>query len=289
MIQKFNKKTLGLMLLGLSVSTVSAASTGFDPAQKLEEGKRIYSQSLANIASNRALLDSLDTQVKDDQAKIIALSPKTSAMVKDFNQCADFFGKGAKAALDRDASSLEEQRTRIDEALSSLNSDVDRYLKAQNCSQCDADIVKQTLKKYARVIDYDLSLLSVSKEDKQEVYESITRNVACSFDDFFVYNETSTFKELKGWYSAEAYRANVYVKELFKGSLNDALAYIAEKGCIQVNQAASRLGKPYSKLQGNEIQVNITYTWDFITGYDNVRLPDDTNPINIVQQAIQKH
>lgn len=283
-IQRLLKKSPVLTLLALSTGAMAAPN--FDPDQKLEQGERIYSQSQGVIESNAAEISRLEAALKSAAEKIAQTDSQSEKMSRVLKKCAQTFESSSIGKIPTWTERfVEKERARINAAFQDLKQSVDKYKSAQACTQCDPEVREMTLAKYLEKITSDLQALPATVIDGNGLFEIQleSNRKGCNFNEFFEYYDDAKFPRLSHWGIVE-YDALLSPGEIISSDFSGTLKYLDQKGTIRVERNTSAFGRAYSEFHDGGISIQLTYDWEFLTGYDNVRHPELTNPIYILHR-----
>lgn len=271
-------KTL-LVTIALMASAQSFAQ--FNPLQKLEAGRVNYKKTLE---ANQRDADRI-VMIKQLLAeRAFELSTKNPIEVTAV--CSKDLVRNTKEMTNVFTNANQNEVVRMDQKLEELESNVRRYMSAEECAACDAEIRQETLERYAGKITRNVEDLGKSRElDSQEATSQIMQNTFCKFDQYFSVNDSEKFTKLKNW-SFGNYAIGLSSLDILNNKYESTIDYITRHAPIDVQRGATRMGKANSVFRNGSVKITLEYDYSFVTGYDNVTHPEG-NPVKIIHSSLK--
>jgi len=276
----------------LLVSSISAWAE-FDAAKILKEAIDLQSNAGQIVEDNI-------TQINISQKKLSLVS-KQLADVKTLNSTLKQMNKTCAANLNKlSADTVIEWKNRYIEELSykteinlqQLKVNVQKYLKFENCADCDQEIKDANLAKYKENILGNFQEIANTEffvfAKFDQVSDVISENI-CDYSNLFKFSDSKKFTDLFDW-DAEGskYSSVLSPKDIIELKYNDTLEFIAKNAPILVNRDAKKFGSPESRFNSRRsiVNVSLAYNSNIITGVENVSHPEVRNPILIIHNEI---
>ena len=268
-----------LVTIALMASAQSFAK--FNPENKLEEGRLHYQKALEISEKNKEKIVLIGEGLSDKARELSTISP-----LEVTEGCSELLLKNSSDLSAKLTRAVQKELDNKNKSLAELESNVERYISAEQCSACDAEIRQETLKKYAERISHNVIDLSrINEIDTAEDIKMVSDRTLCDFDKYFSFKDTEKFKKYKRWGFA-SYGSNLSVEEILSGNYEKTLEYIIRKAPIKVERDASRIGKAKSSYKNGVVKITISYDYSVITGPDNVSHPEG-NPIEIIKSTLK--
>ena len=269
------------LILTVSLVASAQAFAQFDALKNLEAGKANYLKALDSNKSDQVQVELIKQAVAEHASVLSTKSPKEVTTA-----CSELMLKSEKIYTDRFSRTLKEEVVRLDAKVKELETNVEKYLSAEACSACDADIRLETLNRYAGRIVSNVSELDRTWSVKHEETTSfVLRSTFCRFNDYFSFQDSEKFTRLKSWSFGE-YGSGLSAQQILNGEYDGTIEYIIRNAPIEVERSATRFGKAKSQFKNKKVSMTLKYDFSIVTGYDNVSHPEG-NPVQVIHSALK--
>ncbi len=268
-----------LVTIALMASAQSFAQ--FNPLQKLEAGRANYKKTLEANQRDADRIEAIKQQLAE---RAIELSTKNPIEVTAV--CSKDLIRNTKEMTNVFTNANQNEVIRMDKKLEELEVNVGKYMSAEQCDACDADIRQETLERYAGKINQNVEDLGRFRElNSQEATTQIMKNTSCKFDQYFSITDSAKFIKLKNW-SFGDYRIGLNSLDILSNEYDETIEYITRHAPIDLKRGATRIGKANSVFRNGSVRITLEYDYSFITGHDNVTHPEG-NPVKIIHSALK--
>lgn len=253
----------------------------FNPEQKLEEGKANY---LKTLEANKRDVERVEVIKQKLSEQALELSTKAPREVTA--GCSEDLLRNGEEMTKVFSGSNQYEVIQMNKKLAELETNVDKYISAEQCDACDAEIRQETLDRYAGRISQNVIELGNTRElDSLEATTDIMRNTFCKFDRYFSVSDSQKFSKLKSW-SFGSYMIGLSALDILNNEYEETIEYITRNAPINVRREATRIGKAKSEFKNGAVEITLEYDYSFVTGYDNVSHPEG-NPVRIIRSALK--
>lgn len=260
----------------------------FNPLQKLEESRALYGEVQVVIRENQAKIEAFKMEAQGAEVQVRSYDLKHPALKETLNTCANQMNKELGITAKELSNRNQRKVNSSSEIMTEIEESVNRYMDAEECSKCDPELREAAMIKYQERILALMGALRPSEFASRDVNALVDRHLSskfCKFNKYFVYEDDKITKDELDHISC-TYHDSLSPLEILSGRYTKSLQYIAKNAPVKVVRNAKRHGEPSSKFAGRIVRLTMTYDKSVITGLDNLRFPDDGNPIWVIQNEM---